>query len=70
MQGYAGRTGVFEVMVMTRGLRQMILNKQPTEVLRQKAVDEGMVEFREAALLKVAPAKPASKKSSARCRRN
>ncbi len=54
MQGYSGRTGVFEVMVMTRGLRQMILNKQPTEVLRQKAIDEGMVEFRQAALLKVA----------------
>ena len=54
MQGYSGRTGVFEVMVMTRGLRQMILNKQPTEVLRQKSVDEGMVEFRQAALLKVA----------------
>jgi type II secretory ATPase GspE/PulE/Tfp pilus assembly ATPase PilB-like protein len=54
MQGYSGRTGVFEVMVMTRGLRQMILTKQPTEVLRQKAIDEGMVEFRQAALLKVA----------------
>lgn len=54
MQGYSGRTGVFEVMVMTRGIRQMILTKQPTEVLRQKAVDEGMVEFRQAALLKVA----------------
>ena len=54
MQGYSGRTGVFEVMVVTRGIRHMVLDKQPTEVLRQKAVDEGMVEFRQAALLKVA----------------
>ena len=54
MEGYAGRTGVFEVMVISQGIKQMIVQRQPTEVLRQKAVEEGLVEFRQAALLKVA----------------
>lgn len=54
MIGYSGRTGVFEVLPITRALRQMILGKQPTQVMRQKALEEGMLEFRQAALLKVA----------------
>lgn len=54
MEGYSGRTGVFEVMVISQSIKQMIIQRQPTEVLRQKAVEEGVVEFRQAALLKVA----------------
>jgi type II secretory ATPase GspE/PulE/Tfp pilus assembly ATPase PilB-like protein len=53
-QGYIGRTGVFEVMPVTRDLRQLIMQQQPTGVLRKKAIDEGMIEMRQAALLKVA----------------
>jgi type II secretory ATPase GspE/PulE/Tfp pilus assembly ATPase PilB-like protein len=52
--GYDGRTGVFEVLPVSRPLRQLILGRQPTQTIRQKAIDEGMIEFRHSALLKVA----------------
>jgi type II secretory ATPase GspE/PulE/Tfp pilus assembly ATPase PilB-like protein len=54
MQGYAGRTGVFEVLAVSRNIRKAILAKQPTQVIRTKAIEEGMIEFRQSALLKVA----------------
>ena len=54
MLGYSGRTGVFEMLQMSSGLRHLVLERQPTQVLRQKAVEEGMVEFRTAAMIKVA----------------
>jgi type II secretory ATPase GspE/PulE/Tfp pilus assembly ATPase PilB-like protein len=52
--GYCGRTGVFEVMPVTRDMRSLIMQQQPTSVLRRKAIDEGMIEMRQGALLKVA----------------
>jgi type II secretory ATPase GspE/PulE/Tfp pilus assembly ATPase PilB-like protein len=54
MMGYAGRSGVFEVMSLTPGLRKLILEKAPAQALHRKAVEEGMIPFRLAALLKVA----------------
>jgi type II secretory ATPase GspE/PulE/Tfp pilus assembly ATPase PilB-like protein len=53
-QGYAGRTGIFEVMQFNRPLRQMVLKECPAEDLQQEAILHGMVEFRRGALLKVA----------------
>jgi type II secretory ATPase GspE/PulE/Tfp pilus assembly ATPase PilB-like protein len=52
--GYTGRTGVFEVMPISRALRQLIMLQQPTSIIRQKAVEEGMIEIRQNALLAVA----------------
>jgi type II secretory ATPase GspE/PulE/Tfp pilus assembly ATPase PilB-like protein len=52
--GYIGRTGVFEVMPITRAIRQLIMQQQPTQILRRQAVEEGMIEIRQAALLAVA----------------
>jgi type II secretory ATPase GspE/PulE/Tfp pilus assembly ATPase PilB-like protein len=52
--GFAGRSGVFEVMVMTPALRRLIVERVPTQTLRAKAIEEGLVEFRKSALLKVA----------------
>lgn len=52
--GYAARTGVFEVMPVSRAIRDLISDGAPTRDIRQKAVNEGMLEFRQAALLKVA----------------
>jgi type II secretory ATPase GspE/PulE/Tfp pilus assembly ATPase PilB-like protein len=52
--GYTGRTGVFEVMPVSRTIRQLIMQEQPTAVIRQQAVEEGMIEMRQAALLAVA----------------
>jgi type II secretory ATPase GspE/PulE/Tfp pilus assembly ATPase PilB-like protein len=54
MLGYTDRTGVFEVLTCSRNVRKMILARQPTQTIRQKAIEEGMVEFRHSALLKVA----------------
>ena len=52
--GYAARTGVFEVMPVGRTIRDLISDGAPTRDIRQLAVNEGMLEFRQAALLKVA----------------
>jgi type II secretory ATPase GspE/PulE/Tfp pilus assembly ATPase PilB-like protein len=53
-QGYRGRTGVFEIMTMNRKLRQLLLNAVPAEELQTAAIASGMIEFRRAAMLKVA----------------
>ena len=52
--GYAGRTGVFEVMPVGRVIRDLVSDGAPTRDIRSAAVREGMLEFRQAALLKVA----------------
>ena len=52
--GYAGRTGVFEVMPVSRAIRDLISDGAPTRDIRATAVGQGMLEFRQAALLKVA----------------
>jgi general secretion pathway protein E len=52
--GYSSRTGVFEMLIVNTKVRQLIFEKRPTQVLRQKALEEGSLEFRQAALLKVA----------------
>lgn len=50
--GYRGRMGVYEVMVMTERLRDIILNGGSTDDIRRQAVEEGMLSLRESALRK------------------
>jgi len=45
--GYKGRKGIFELMVVTEPLRELINQRAPTVVLRQKAVEQGMITLRE-----------------------
>lgn len=52
--GYDGRTGVFEIMSLTPALRTMILESRPAVEIQQKALEEGMIDFRRASLMKVA----------------
>jgi type II secretory ATPase GspE/PulE/Tfp pilus assembly ATPase PilB-like protein len=52
--GYAGRAGVFEVMPVTPAVRDLISEGKPARDIRAKAVEQGMIQFRQAALLKVA----------------
>ncbi|HEY7310923.1 MAG TPA: GspE/PulE family protein [Gemmataceae bacterium] len=52
--GYGGRTGVFETLRISPMLHRMIAEGQQTTVLREQARREGMIEMRQAALLKVA----------------
>jgi type II secretory ATPase GspE/PulE/Tfp pilus assembly ATPase PilB-like protein len=54
MMGYSGRTGVFEVLPATPAIRHMIATRDSTQAIRGKAMEEGMIEFRHSALLKVA----------------
>ncbi len=45
--GYKGRRGIFELLVVNDTMRMMINERAPTVVLRQKAVELGMVTLRE-----------------------
>ncbi len=52
--GYAGRTGVFELLRVGPQARRLIDERSSMDALRQRAAEEGMIEFRKSALLKVA----------------
>ena len=45
--GYKGRKGIFELLVISEAVRVLINERAPTVVLRQKAVELGMVTLRE-----------------------
>jgi len=45
--GYKGRKGIFELLVITDAIRTLINERAPTVVVRQKAVELGMVTLRE-----------------------
>ena len=51
--GYKGRAGVYEVMMMTPGLRKCIMQNLGAPELRDAAIDEGMLTLREDALSKL-----------------
>ena len=51
--GYRGRTGVFEIMVMDDRLREIIMQRSSTNVLRQAGVERGMRTLRQAGLLHI-----------------
>jgi type II secretory ATPase GspE/PulE/Tfp pilus assembly ATPase PilB-like protein len=52
--GYAGRTGVFEILPVTSAIRELIDESAGVPVIRRKAVEERMVEFRQSAAGKIA----------------
>lgn len=45
--GYKGRKGIFELLVISEAVRNLINERAPAVVLRQKAVELGMVTLRE-----------------------
>jgi type IV pilus assembly protein PilB len=45
--GYKGRKGIFELLVISEAIRLLINERAPTVVLRQKAVELGMVQLRD-----------------------
>jgi len=45
--GYRGRKGIFELLVVSDALRSLINERAPTVVIRQKAIELGMVTLRE-----------------------
>lgn len=53
-EGYRSQTGVFEVFRVQADSRRLINDATDSATLRQKAIDEGMLDFSRATLLKVA----------------
>jgi general secretion pathway protein E len=53
-QGYASRSGVFEVLRMTGELRKMVSKGRTAREIQQRAIRQGMLDLRRSALLKVA----------------
>jgi type II secretory ATPase GspE/PulE/Tfp pilus assembly ATPase PilB-like protein len=53
-EGYTGQTGVFEVLPVAKEIRQLINQRASALRIRDKAVEQGMIDIRRAALLKVA----------------
>ncbi len=51
--GYKGRMGVFELMVVDNEIRELILQKAPTHVLRQAALEAGMISLKQDAMQKI-----------------
>ncbi len=45
--GYKGRKGIFELLIISDAIRALINERAPTVVVRQKAVELGMVTLRE-----------------------
>ena len=45
--GYKGRKGIYELLVVSDAIRQLINERAPTIVVRQRAVELGMVTLRE-----------------------
>ncbi len=45
--GYKGRKGIFELLIISEAVRVLINERAPTIVLRQKAIELGMVSLRE-----------------------
>ena len=52
--GYRGRVGLFEVMVVSNVIRELILKGVSSQELRHQALQEGMVSLRDSGLRKIA----------------
>jgi type IV pilus assembly protein PilB len=51
--GYKGRVALYEVMKMTAGLREMVLQGGSTDELRERAIEDGMLTLRRSGLEKI-----------------
>ena len=51
--GYLGRIGIFELIAMSRDLRQMVFENASEDDIRAKAIEEGMVSLRDSGIRKV-----------------
>ena len=54
MSGYSARTGVFELMPISRDIRNLISESHSVQEIRNQAAQEKLLEFRHTAMLKVA----------------
>ena len=45
--GYRGRIGLFEMIIMSNAIRELINNRAPTLAIKQKALEQGMRSLRD-----------------------
>jgi type IV pilus assembly protein PilB len=53
-KGYKGRTGLYEVLEVTDGMRELIMGGASAMELRKKAIEQGMLTLRRSGLIKAA----------------
>jgi len=51
--GYRGRLGIYEIMVLDDTIREMIMDREATTLLRREAIKRGMRTLRESGLLAI-----------------
>ncbi len=51
--GYAGRVGIFEVLMVSKEIRRLITQRQDSDLIMQQAIKEGMVTMLDDGLMKV-----------------
>jgi type II secretory ATPase GspE/PulE/Tfp pilus assembly ATPase PilB-like protein len=51
--GYIGRTGIYELLPMTTGIKEAIIKKLPAEGVRKRAIEEGVTTMRADGVRKV-----------------
>jgi type IV pilus assembly protein PilB len=51
--GHRGRQGLYEVMPVSAKIRRMIMHGDSADVMKQQAVDDGMLTLRDDGLIKV-----------------
>ncbi|MFA5337739.1 MAG: ATPase, T2SS/T4P/T4SS family [Candidatus Omnitrophota bacterium] len=51
--GYKGRTAIYEILVMTESIRDMVLKRASAQAIKQKAIAEGMHTLRQDGLRKI-----------------
>ena len=54
MTGYTGRIGIYEMMLMTPGLRKLVQAETDLAAVREQAMRDGMKPLRASGALKVA----------------
>lgn len=51
--GYSGRVGIYEVLEVTKEVRRLITERKDSDVIAQKAIEEGMMTMLDDGLMKV-----------------
>ncbi len=51
--GYRGRSGIFEMLEMRQSIRKLVFENANQEVIREKAIEQGMVSLRDAGVAKL-----------------
>lgn len=52
--GYAGRVGIFEILVVSKEIRRLITEKVDSDIIEKAAISEGMNTMLDDGLMKVA----------------